>query len=44
MKVTEDVRKYAAEQGIPGEQAIAEGMTAKSKEFSPNGAEVYVKA
>ncbi len=44
MKITEDVRKYAAEQGIAEEEALKRGMEAKSKEFVQNGAEVYAKA
>ncbi len=44
MKITEDVRKYAAEQGIAEEEAIKKGMEAKSKEFVEKGAEVYAKA
>ena len=42
MKITEDVRKYAAEQGIAEEKAP--GMEAKSEEFSEKGAELYAKA
>ena len=44
MKITEDVRKYAAEQGIAEEAALAKGMEEKSKEFVEQGAEVYAKA
>jgi phosphomethylpyrimidine synthase len=44
MKITEDVRKYAAEQGIAEEEAIKKGMEAKSKEFVEKGAEAYSKA
>ena len=44
MKITEDVRKYAAEQGIADEAALAKGMEEKSKEFVEAGAEVYAKA
>ncbi len=43
MKITEDVRKYAAEQGIAEEEALKKGMEAKSKEFVEKGAEVYAK-
>jgi len=42
--IAEDVRKYAAEQGIAEEEALAKGMEAKSKEFAAKGAEVYSKA
>jgi len=44
MKITEDVRKYAAEQGIAEDEALKQGMEAKSKEFVEKGAEVYAKA
>ena len=43
MKITEDVRKYAEEQGIAEEAALKQGMEAKSKEFVEKGAEVYAK-
>ena len=44
MMITEDVRKYAAEQGIAEEEALANGMEEKSKEFVEAGAKVYAKA
>jgi phosphomethylpyrimidine synthase len=44
MKITEDVRKYAEEQGIAAEEALKRGMEEKSKEFLDKGAEVYTKA
>ena len=44
MKITEDVRKYAAEQGVSEEEALKKGMEEKSKEFLEKGAEVYGKA
>jgi len=44
MKITEDVRKYAAEQGIAESEVLKKGMEAKSKEFVEKGAEVYSKA
>jgi phosphomethylpyrimidine synthase len=44
MKITEDVRKFAAEQGLSEEQALKRGMEEKSKEFLEKGAEVYSKA
>jgi phosphomethylpyrimidine synthase len=43
MKITEDVRKYAAEQGIAEEEALKKGMEEKSKEFVEKGSEVYAK-
>jgi phosphomethylpyrimidine synthase len=44
MKITEDVRKYAAEQAISEEEALQKGMAEKSKEFVETGAEVYTTA
>lgn len=44
MKITEDVRKYAAEQGMSEAAALAKGMEEKSREFVESGAEVYAKA
>jgi len=44
MKITEDVRKYAAEQAISEEEALKKGMEEKSREFAAKGAEVYAKA
>ena len=44
MKTTEDVAKYAAEQGMSEDAAFKKGMEAKSKEFVEKGAEVYTKA
>jgi len=44
MKITEDVRKYAAEQGLSETEALKQGLEDKSKEFVAQGAEVYTKA
>jgi phosphomethylpyrimidine synthase len=44
MKITQDVREYAASQGLKEEEALARGMEEKSREFVENGAEVYAKA
>ena len=44
MKITEDVRKYAAEQELSDEQALQSGMEQKSREFNNAGAEIYSKA
>jgi phosphomethylpyrimidine synthase len=44
MKITEDVRKYAAEQGMSETEALEKGMEEKSREFVEKGAEVYAKA
>lgn len=41
---TEDVCKFAAEQGLAEEETLVQGIVAKSKEFVENEAEVYAKA
>ena len=44
MKITEDVRKYAAEQGLAEEEALQKGLAQKSAAFVEKGSEVYAKA
>ena len=44
MKITQDVREYAASQGVTDEEALRKGMEAKSAEFVQQGAELYRKA
>jgi phosphomethylpyrimidine synthase len=41
MKITQEVREFAAKEGIEEEKALAAGMTEKSKEFLAAGAEIY---
>jgi phosphomethylpyrimidine synthase len=41
MKITEEVREYAAQQGMEEEKALAEGMREKAEEFREGGAEIY---
>ncbi|HEX4120151.1 MAG TPA: phosphomethylpyrimidine synthase ThiC [Verrucomicrobiae bacterium] len=41
MKITEDVRRYAAEQSISEDEAVRRGMEEKSREFVEKGAEIY---
>ena len=43
MKITQDVRDYAANQGISDEQALKQGMEVKAVEFVKSGAEIYRK-
>lgn len=43
MKITEDVRKFAAEQGISENEGLEKGLKEKSAEFVEKGAEVYAK-
>jgi phosphomethylpyrimidine synthase len=44
MKITEDVRKYAAEQGLAESEALRSGLEAKATEFADKGSELYAKA
>jgi phosphomethylpyrimidine synthase len=44
MKITQDVREYAATHGVSEKDALQVGMEEKSKEFVEQGAEVYAKA
>ncbi|MGH7983497.1 MAG: phosphomethylpyrimidine synthase ThiC [Candidatus Udaeobacter sp.] len=44
MKITEDVRKFAAEQKVSEDEALRAGMEQKSREFTAAGAEIYSKA
>jgi phosphomethylpyrimidine synthase len=42
MKITQDVRDYAAQHGVADEaEALAEGMAAKAREFREQGGELY---
>jgi phosphomethylpyrimidine synthase len=43
-KITEDVRKYAAQRGLTDAEAIEEGLKQKATEFNDAGAEIYAKA
>jgi len=42
MKITEEVREYAAQLGMEEEKALAAGMKEKAEEFLKTGAEIYV--
>ncbi|MGQ0629853.1 MAG: phosphomethylpyrimidine synthase ThiC [Sporichthyaceae bacterium] len=42
MRISQDVRKYAAEHGLDEEAALQAGMDAKSKEFREHGDKVYL--
>ncbi len=44
MKITQDVRDYAASQGMGVDVVLKEGMKAKAAEFNTAGAEIYHKA
>jgi len=41
MKITQDVRDYAASNGVDEQEAIARGMAEKAAEFRAQGGEVY---
>ena len=41
MKITQDVRDYAARQGLSAEEVLSKGMQEKSVEFLQGGAEIY---
>jgi len=43
MKITQDVRDFAAKQNLEVSDAIAKGMEEKSEEFKQKGSEVYIK-
>ncbi len=44
MKITEDVRRYAAEQGVSETEALKLGMEEKAREFQGKGSEIYTSA
>ena len=41
MKITQDVRRYAAEHGLEDQTALTAGMQAKAEEFKARGAKLY---
>ena len=43
MKITQDVREYAAKKGLDGAAALEAGLREKATEFREKGAEIYVK-
>jgi phosphomethylpyrimidine synthase len=43
MRITEDVRKFAAEQKISEEQALQVGLEQKARDFAEAGSEIYSK-
>ena len=44
MKITQDVRVYAASHGMTEEEALEAGLADKSREFMEKGAQIYRKA
>jgi phosphomethylpyrimidine synthase len=44
MKITQDVREYAARQGLDEQQALSEGMAEKAREFRASGGALYARS
>jgi phosphomethylpyrimidine synthase len=42
MKITQEVREYAAQRGLAEEEAVVDGMAGKSAEFKAAGGEMYI--
>jgi len=42
MKITQEVREYAAAKGLSDDAALAQGLQAKSEEFRRAGGEIYI--
>jgi phosphomethylpyrimidine synthase len=43
MKITQDVREYAASQSVAEDEALEKGMADKAREFVESGAQIYRK-
>ena len=43
MKITQDVRDYAAKKGISEKEALEEGMQEKAQEFKKSGSNIYME-
>lgn len=43
MKISQDVRDYAAEHGIGVEEAFEDGFKSKAQEYAEKGSEIYLK-
>jgi phosphomethylpyrimidine synthase len=44
MKITQDVRDFAAKHGVSDEEALKKGMETKAVEFVRKGAEIYQRS
>ncbi|MCG6957718.1 MAG: hypothetical protein LJF04_17140 [Gemmatimonadetes bacterium] len=42
MKITDDIRRFAAEHGVSEEEAVEVGMQEMAEEFRESGGELYV--
>ncbi len=41
MRITQDVRDYAQQQGVTADEALAKGLQDKAAEFRDTGGEIY---
>jgi phosphomethylpyrimidine synthase len=44
MKISQDVRDFAAKEGLSEQEALKKGMEVRSEQFVKQGAQVYHKA
>jgi phosphomethylpyrimidine synthase len=42
MKITQDVREFAAQKGLSEQEALTRGMAEKSEQFKAKGGEIYI--
>ena len=42
MKITQEVREFAAQKGLSETAALAQGMESKAEEFQRQGGQLYV--
>jgi phosphomethylpyrimidine synthase len=42
MKITQEIREFAAKEGLAEEEAIEAGLEEKAREFKEKGSEIYV--
>ena len=43
MKITQDIRDYAKEQGLSAMDAVQKGLDSKAREFVEKGKEIYIE-
>ena len=43
MKITQDVREYAAKNNLTDDEALKKGMEQKAEEFANKGGDVYIE-
>ena len=44
MKITQDVREYAAKQGVSEDEALEKGMEDMAERFAAQGRNLYIEA